>query len=274
MDKKRVKIKSQMPLWQFILIVLVLFALVFGVCYLLFNEENLSGHTRYRSWELIGLIFFAVPFLFSEVMSKKEYLSDIYIDDKEILLVYKIRNKITRTQIIEKNNIKSLEFNADINVIGAGRNSRTEVSYGFFVDLIKGQDFETSDISSIALAESNYKFIFNILDAAKYIPNFKFNLNSNSELIKAEIDYYRRFGRKIPFKTKTKMHFKKCSLFEKILLIICLACLLFALGIGVFTYKPVSLNKTEKQYLELIKDSYNYRKITIKRLKNLMRREI
>ena len=86
---KRIKIKSQIALWQFILVCLVLFAIVGGVLYLLFTQDDLQYRTRSNGWELIGLIIFIIPVMFSEVMSQKEYLADIYITDEEIKLVYK-----------------------------------------------------------------------------------------------------------------------------------------------------------------------------------------
>ncbi|MBQ2983796.1 MAG: hypothetical protein IJD57_03260 [Candidatus Gastranaerophilales bacterium] len=257
MEEKRIKIKSQMPLWQFILAMIVLFGIAGGVLYLIFNQSELSSHTRYRSWELIGFIFFIIPFLYKDVMCKKEYLSDIYITEKDIILVYKIRDKITKTKVLEKNNIKSFILNADINVVGSGKTTRTEVTYNFFIDLIEGQDVDISDISDISITEGNYKFIFRILDIASYIPNFKFNLNSNNEAIEAEIDYYKRFKKTLPFKTKFKMNMQKSGLIGKILVIICLIGLILSLGMMAIVNMPAHLTPTEKQYLEHIENSSN-----------------
>ena len=260
MHGKRIKIKSQMPLWQFILVCLVLFAIGGGIFYLLFTQSGLQYRTRSNGWELIGLIIFIIPVMFSSVMSLKEYLADIYITDKEIKLVYKIRNKVTRTKIVKKDNIQSFELNADINVTSSGKYTRTDVSYKFFVDLIEGQDVYVSDISDITLTEGNYKFIYRVLNAAQYIPNFKFNLNSNNDIIKAELDYYRRFGRTIPFWTKFKMQMNKAPLWTKIPLFLCAISMLFCFSLLLVTSVPVYLNTTEKQYIEHISNSYDYKK--------------
>lgn len=224
MEEKRIKIKSKISLWQFILISLILIAIVIGI-FILNTQDYMSSSTRRDGWELIGFVFFIIPLLYSTAMSKKEYLSDIYITNDEIKLVYKIRDKITKTKIIKKNNIKTFELNTKIDIVGAGKYKQTDVTYKFFIDLIEGKDIYVSDISDITLIDGNYKFIYRILDAAKYIPNFKLNLTSNNDIIKAEIDYYKRFGRTIPFTTKFKMEMNKYPRWLNIILGILIICL-------------------------------------------------
>ena len=210
MEGKRIRIKSKLELWQLVLSTIFFVAIGLGVLYLLlFTDFDVSCRTSSHSGELIGLIIVIVPILFSDFFSKKEYLSDIYITDDEVKLVYKIRNKISRTNIVQKNNIKKFELNANIDVVGSGKRTRTVVTYRFYIDLIEGRDVYVHDNSDITLLEGNYKFIYRVLDAAPYIPNFKLNVESNNDVIKAELDYYRRFGKKIPFSTKFKMEMNK-----------------------------------------------------------------
>ena len=142
-------------------------------------------------------------------MSKKEYLSDIYIYDNEIVLTFKIRDKITRTVPIQKNNIQKFKLDADIQHERCGKYSKIDVKCRFFVDLIKGQDILISQLADLTLIEGNYKFLYRIMNGAKNIPNFEINFTSNSEMIKAELDYYKRFGKKIPL----TVQFKKAPTF-------------------------------------------------------------
>ena len=263
MLEKRVRIKSQMPLWQFVLICLVLFAIVGGILYLLFNDDGtLSYRTRSDAWGAIWYTIFLIPLLLTLSISKKEYLSDIYITDDEIKLVYKIKNKITKTKVIKKNNINSFELNTDINVTGSGKYARTVVTYHFIVDLIEGRDIYVHDVSDITLVEGNYKFIYRILDAAPLIPNFKLNLNSNNDIIKAEIDYYKRFGKTIPFATRLKMEMNKVPLVCKLFLGFSITLMIIGISGMIYSLIPagIGLSSLEKEYISRIESSYNYKK--------------
>lgn len=259
MMEKRIKIKSKITIWQFVVLCFISLLLIGGVGYILFFDDSTTYRTRSQCWELVGLIFFLIPLIFTQIMSKQEYLSDIYITDNEVKLVYKIRNQITRTKVVQKNNIKKFELNANINLVGTGKQTRTEVSYRFFIDLIEGQDLYIHDDSDITLFEGNYKFLYRILDAAPYIPNFKLNLASNNEIIKAEIDYYKRFGKHIPFATKLKMEMKKWPVALKVLVLSVILLSFFSIGFLIFISIPASfgLNSTEKQYISLIDSSQN-----------------
>ena len=259
MEEKRIRIKSKIALWQFILLCILCLLILGFVGYVLFVSDNLTYRTRSDCWEVVGLIIFLIPLFFTQITSNQEYLSDIYITDDEIKLIYKIKNQISRSKIVKKNNIKKFELNANINVVGTGKQSRTEVSYRFLIDLIEGQDLYIHDDSDITLFEGNYKFLYRILDAAPYIPNFKLNLNSNNEIIKAEIDYYKRFGKPIPFAIKFKMEMKKLPLISKIFLLFAILFLSFSLIFMFYTFIPADfgLNATEKQYINLIDKSQN-----------------
>lgn len=257
MEGKRIRIKSKLELWQLVLSTIFFVAIGLGVLYLLlFSDFDASYRTRSNSWELIGLIIFIIPILFSDFFSKEEYLSDIYITDDEVKLVYKIRNKISRTNIVQKNNIKTFDLNANIDVVGSGKHSRTVVSYRFYVDLIEGRDVYVHDNSDITLLEGNYKFIYRVLDAAPYIPNFKLNVESNNDVIKAELDYYRRFGKKIPFSTKFKMEMNKIPLWLKIIFLIPIILMFLSFGGLIYISIPagIGLSSTEKEYISIIND--------------------
>ena len=259
MMEKRIKIKSKITIWQFVVLCFIGLLLIWGVGYILFFDDSTTYRTRSQCWEVVGLIFFLIPLIFTQIMSKQEYLSDIYITDNEVKLVYKIRNQITRTKVVQKNNIKKFELNANINVVGTGKQTRTEVSYRFFIDLIEGQDLYINDDSDITLFEGNYKFLYRILDAVPYIPNFKLNLVSDNEIIKAEIDYYKRFGKHIPFTTKFKMEMKKWSVISKMCFLFAILLFSFSVVFSIYNLIPASfvLNSTEKQYISLIDSSQN-----------------
>ena len=218
----RIKIKSQISLLQFIVTVIILLGIVGGLFYFIFTQD-VRAKTYSESLAIIPFIFFIISTLYNNLMSKKQYLSDIYIYDNEIILTFKIRDKISKTIPIQKNNIQKFKLDAHIQLYNCGKHSRVDVDYKFFIDLIKGQDISINQLSDLTLVEGNYKFLYRIMDGAKNIPNFEINFTSNSEMIKAELDYYKRFGKKIPLFV---VQFKKASIFLKIwyLLLIAGAC--------------------------------------------------
>ena len=258
MTRKRIKIKSKLSKWELILICAALAAIVIAIICLVFICDYAGARSKYRVFDAAWVIIFFLPLIFSDATSKKEYLSDIYISEFEIELVYKIQNEITKTKIIDKNNIKSFELNADIDVIGTGKSSRVNVFYKFFIDLIKDPDIHAMDTADTALIESNYNFIYKIIDASKDIPNFKLNVKSSSETIKAEIDYYKRFGRKIPFWTKSKLAFKKCPIAAKIAYGFSIICMFLCLFLVMLPMMPNFMNQNEKQYITLLERSTAY----------------
>ena len=252
----RIKIKSQISLWQFIITSIILFGLIGGLLYFIFTQD-VSHRTSADVWGIIAFIIFVIPVLYSNLINKTEYLSDIHVYDNEIVLTYKIRDKVSRTIPIEKNNIQKFKVNANIELTKNGKYATTNVSYKFFIDLIEGQDVSISQLADLTLIEGNYKFLYRLIDGSKYLPNFELNISSNSEAIKAELEYYQRFGKKIPFWTKAKIEAKNTPIISKILLLIAFSGMIFCFAGMIYISLPPLLSTSEKNYITHIDNSYD-----------------
>lgn len=253
----RIKIKSQISLFRFIVAVIILLGIVGGLYYYIFTQD-VSAVTRIESLATIPFIYFIISTLYNNLMSTKQYLSDIYIYDNEIILTFKIRDKISKTISIQKNNIQKFKLDAHIKLCNRGKySSSVDVKYKFFIDLIKGQDITINQLADLTIIESNYKFLYRIMDGAKNIPNFEINFTSNSEIIKAELDYYKRFGKKIPL----IVQFKKASIFLKILYLLMIAsicCSIYCCFQDIRYFIPLKLSASEQKYINYVSSSYEY----------------
>ena len=269
--EKRIKIKSRITLWQFALALLAALATLVGVLYLIFSQNYLSHRTKSEGLELIGVLFLLAFGAFKSLTNKGEYLADIYITDYELKLVYKIQNTITRVKTVKKDNIKAFEVSATVDETTRGRYKKPDVRYKFFIDLYDGEDFFIDEIPDVILVEHNYGVIYRILDAAKYIPNFNFIVNAESKLIKAEFEYYRMFGKKLPFWTKCKLAFSSSPTWANVILFIILFALIFSSSIFAWSNIPTKLTPTEQQYIDIINNVSNYKKDYNKRIGELDR---
>ena len=263
MQEKRIKIKTQISLVQLIVATVILVSILCLLIYFVYFADFTSASTKFRGGEVIGLIIVIIPLFFSSFMNNIEYLSDIYISKKYIRLLYKKRHKITRNIVIEKKNIKAFNLDVDIEIVKVGKYVKPNVRTKFFIDLHQGKDLLINQIGEEELLESNYKFVFNILKESSSIPNFKLDVKSNSDLIKAQIDYCRKFGTEPPFLLKQKMLYDYSPVSMKVFLIIfiIILTLLFTMaGISIYAYMPPLFSPTEKKYVELVDIAYDYYK--------------
>jgi hypothetical protein len=217
MQTKRIKVKSQITNLQILSISLVALGIISALAFLSFTTQDFSNpgieFGAYEVFLCCFIFFFIIWFLCLDIL-KKEYLSDIYITEQEIKLVYKIRDKITKTKVFQKNNIKSFELNADVNDIREGKYGRTELIFNFSIDLIEGEKHYEQEIKYLKDV-GNYDPLYRFLEASDYINNFKFNINSENKKIKSQIDYFIRFRKKMP----CDIQFKVAPLHEKIIII-------------------------------------------------------
>ena len=106
MREKRIKIKSHIPFWLPIcLIVILVIALI---------SFFITTRFHHNYSELFCILPMLILSAFAEVSNKEQYLSDIYITEEEIKLVYKRKNKITKTEVLKKDNIKTFKLDAYI----------------------------------------------------------------------------------------------------------------------------------------------------------------
>ena len=103
---KKIKVQSRISPFAFVLGFIIILAIVIFVAKFIIFDHTLSYRTKSNGWELIFTLIFFVPFLFSSLTNNQEYTSHILMSDDSLYLVYKIKNKITKTKIIALNDRK------------------------------------------------------------------------------------------------------------------------------------------------------------------------
>ena len=243
---KRIKIKNQLTTTQFVISILFLVSICGGMLYTLYTQD-VSAKFRSETWGIVGASIATLPILFQDLFNIKEYLSFIDIYDDRIVLAYKTRNTLTRTISCYKDNIQKFNFSADIKIQNHGKYTRTDVNYKIFIDLIKGEDISIKQLADLDMFESNYKFLYKVIDSLKYIPNSEINITSNSKTIQAELDYYKRFGKKIPFFMRLKTY-KKRKMWGELIAILIITIIL---PLTILPLAPIFLPPYVSQYLSL-----------------------
>ena len=97
-----IKIKVQHQFSVFISILALIAILVISVCigyFMFMTETDISSKTRSDIYALIGIFLFViVPFIFTSIKNKTEYVSDIIISADYIELIYKKSRKKQKEQ--------------------------------------------------------------------------------------------------------------------------------------------------------------------------------
>lgn len=204
-----VKIKVSNPNF-FVLFLFIGFFLLFFcyVLYISFEEfiRNIYSLILFMCLVLPGVIIFVL--FFGKIVyywNKFEYVSDMYIDNDEISLVYKIWKKYKRTEIIKKNDIKRFDITLQLD----RKNTDSNFVYGLTTIKIFQNDntIITSYVETNGVINPFNKKAFGlILDLLKYsnlIPGFKFKMkksflhenNEVTEQMEQEIKkYLEKFG--------------------------------------------------------------------------------
>jgi len=181
--------------------VFVIATIFFIMCFMNFYDFIFYGETEKLKEAAFNCLFF-LPFgiVFLLVLSdKKEYLADIVLDNSEVRLVYRSLNKITRVKTIQKSDIGKFILNTEIN-LSAGRNSTTVADYKIFIK--SREERLLFDYSFTIRSSSASNFVYRILKASYAIPNFNLIVKSNSEREKAEIEHFRKTGKRLAFYPK------------------------------------------------------------------------
>ena len=257
---KKITVQSKISYFQFILLIILCVVLCAGVIYILFFCDFASSRTKNDGWELISLIIFFFPIFLKSLLSKEVYLGEILVFDDYIELIYKKQNKVKMTKKILKSDIKSFSINAELIVQNVGKSSICICTFLTSIKLKNDKDVYFNQDSADKLFGCPYQYILDVLSACKDIPNFSYKLHGNNEFARADIDYFNRFGRRMPFWISFKYTLKKTPLIAKILLGICLLSVMISMGILVFMNLPsMPLSDNEKEYMNYYNRAYDLR---------------
>ena len=161
-----IKIKVQHQFSVFISILALIAILVISVCigyFMFMTETDISSKTRSDIYALIGIFLFViVPFIFTSIKNKTEYVSDIIISADYIELIYKEKQKETKRTRILKDDIEVFEAIVTINKVNSGKTSYIYCNSVVTIELKNRCQIQFLQNSSNQLWGSPYKFILDL----------------------------------------------------------------------------------------------------------------
>lgn len=254
---KKIKVQSRISPFAFVLGFIIILAIVIFVAKFIIFDHTLSYRTKSNGWELIFTLIFFVPFLFSSLTNNQEYTSHILMSDDSLYLVYKIKNKITKTKIIALNEIEKFEIEADLNTVYYSRSSYLKAKITTKISLLNNEiiTFKNNE-NEIEFFRCPYQYVLDILKVSSKLPNFSLKLSGNQEFAKENINYFRRFGKKLPFCLAFKYQLKLMPKIAKITLFIGSIIMITSIGMLIYINAPaLPLSKAEKQYYKIYEEA-------------------
>ncbi|MCQ2789221.1 MAG: tetratricopeptide repeat protein [bacterium] len=195
---KKIKVQTRLNFIVYLLIFLFLMGLVFAVVHfvLLNSAEPISARTKSDSWELIFLVLFIIPFLFREVMARGEYVSEMIFNNGILKLIYKEKGKVIRTKSIEMSSIEVFNVSSFVEAHTTSRSRFFTFSYSIIIKPHNEDEIYIDVQPSIFI--TNKKLLFDLISISQFIPNFSYNLHTDENAIIEEIEYFKKYGKKIP----------------------------------------------------------------------------
>ncbi len=256
----KIKVQSRIPAPVFILLGIIFIVIIgFIIKYVLF-DYSLSYSARNNSYELIFLLLFFLPILFKSSASKHEYVSELLISNNTLEIIYKVKNKVSRKEEIALDNIKGFKIFAVLNNIQSGRTKVLNAQITTKIRLTNDKVIMFDNTNDTKLIGCPYQYILDILKVSSQIPNFSLKLTGNSEFDLANVNYFKLFGKKLPFIHCIKYQLKATPKSIRITLCISLILFLSYLCFLVYIYLPMPLTKEEKQYYQLYNEAMELKK--------------
>ena len=255
--QKKIKVQRRLNLAFAVFISLVAILLCGIFVYIVFAFDFASYHSRYKIYGFIGLIAVFIPLWLKNAQSDEEYVYDLIIDEESLTLVYK-KQKEQRTETISFDDILS------INAILKANNVKTAKSVSLFCETtvtIKRKNGKTIVFSENPTADFSlcaYAFILQLLAVAKSLPNFKYRVCGNSEVVKQDVKFYAIYGRRLPFLKRELIAFKQYPKIAQIILVCCFLPFIISVCFLIYLNFPVFLSDTDKQYVSHIEEGYKY----------------
>ena len=258
-----IKIRVQRHYSLFLLIMLFVGSLVFifgAIYFLIFSNFDFSTRTRSDLCELIGLLAFVVfPLLFSIFSNKEKYVSEIYIFNESIEIIYKIKGKeVERKQILKKD-IEKFDINTKLELKRQGRSSYTYTGNTVSIKT-KNDEISFFNSSENTFFGCPYQLILDLIKYRKEIPNFKYKVSGSNIFAKKDIEYFYEFEKRLPLKEKIKFLFSQISITGKIFLSISAILFVFYFGLIAYFFMPMGkLSDGENEYMQHYNKAVNLR---------------
>jgi len=257
---KKVKIQSRVSPLMCSFLLLVFFAVVAFIIYILFFSEFVSAKTKSRGFELLFLVVFILPIIFRSLLNNEIYPSEFIFYDDYFEIIYKKKNKEAYRRKIYNNDIEKFDLNANIEFSNTGKSRFTICTSNALIKLKNNEEVIINQDSTDKFFGSPYQYIFDLLSVSSQIPNFHYQITGNNDFAKAEIDYFIRFSKRMPFFIRLKISMDNTPISAKIVLGICVLSFLASIIFLIFLNLPApKLNEVESKFMLHYKKASNLR---------------
>lgn len=253
---KRIFVQGKLSIAAAIAIstVVIIVGLIFA--YFAFTLEDVSASTRSRMYEFIGLIAIFVPLWINNARSKEAYVSEMLLTDRTLTLVY--RNREQGDIVIDLDNIKSIHAKLEANNVRTSRSSTLFCETNVTIQTKTGKFFHFSENPTANLFQCSYAFLLRLIDNSRFLPNFTYEIQGNSEETKEDIKYYAQYGKRLPWYKMLGISLKKVPIFIKILLGASLLGFFSCMFMLAYLNFPTFTSETDKEYVSYIEQGYKY----------------
>lgn len=250
---KKIKVQRRISIFEAVALIAIICLIVAGIFYLIFSNNN--GTHNYHMGSDLGTLLCLLPIIvlliFKDGIDKSEYVSDLIITDNSISIVYKAKGRIINVKEILLEDIKSVKTTAFIGLA----ESRQFYTANYITEfcLNSGENIEFKTKPSI-YERSVYNFLFRMLDNAKDLPNFSYDLKCTDQTAIDDIAYYNQHGKKRK-PPRRWIHNVRFVLFGLMFL-----CILFiAIPVYNLNFPWNKLSAQESEYMKKLERGTEYR---------------
>lgn len=213
---KKIKVQSKLSPFFAILLSVICMLIATILIYIATTSDFISPHVKNQIIGFFGAIAIGVPIWIKNMELKEEYVSDLFIDKTFLGLIYK-QGKNIRIEKIPLKEITSFKATLEANNIATGKHISI-ICKTFVIICAKNRNpIVFMQNPAINFSFCNYSFLLRLLDNAKYIPNFSYKIEGNSNICKQDIRNYVLNGKRLPFYQRELLILKQYPLISKII---------------------------------------------------------
>ncbi len=247
---KKIKVQTRLPVLAVILISVIAIVVCGFLVHLVYFSGFASSRTKSDGAELIFFIFVILPLLYKSTFSKEDYLSHILLYDDSLILVYKQGAKEVSRKEVYYSDIQSFNITSDLSTKRYGRSYVCICATNSVIKLKNGNTISFNHDSTSQLFGCPYQYVLDIIKESNRIPDFQYKLKGDNELAKEDINYFARFGKRMPFWIILKYSTKQMSKAGKIVFGIYICMVFLGFGVVIYMFLPsMPLKANEKQYM-------------------------
>ena len=254
---KRIKVqgKLNLPLVIFISVMVVLIAFLF--LYIGITSDFVSSRTKSEIFGFIALIAIFIPIWLKNATSEEEYVSELILDDNSLKILYKGKNS-EHTEEILLNDIRSVDVLLNANNVRTGKSTSLFCETIVTISIKSGEEISFTENPTASFSFCSYAFMLRLLDIARYLPNFRYEVEGNSEVAKLDVQNYAQYGKRLPFLKREYIAFKRYPVWARIILFCCFTAFIGCMGLLIYLNFPSFLNSADKEYISYIENGYKY----------------